>query len=94
MNVAILAVLVIVYQRPAPQNNTQANADQAKLEEILEKTSEYCRRLENAVFDFVCLEEITEKIRQSPEFRTEFPRRDRDSLGIPQLRAIYQLRRE
>jgi hypothetical protein len=32
------------------------------LEAILERTVEYCRRLESSAFDFVCLEEITESV--------------------------------
>jgi hypothetical protein len=92
LNLAILAVMVIFSQRTAPQNNTRANADQTRLKEILQKTGEYCRKLENAVFDFVCLEEITEKIRQPPEFRTELPM-ERDSLGIPQRRVIERTKK-
>lgn len=35
---------------------------QIKLTAILAKTGEYCEKLENAAFDFVCMEKITEKI--------------------------------
>jgi hypothetical protein len=35
---------------------------QERLSEILKRTSEYCKRLDNAAFDFVCLEEINEDI--------------------------------
>jgi hypothetical protein len=92
LKLAILAVIVIVSQSAASQNNNQANADHTRLKEILQKTGEYCHRLENALFDFVCLEEITEKIRQSPEIRTESPM-ERDSLGIPQLRVIERTKK-
>jgi len=36
--------------------------EQKKLDEILTKTREYCEKLENAAFDFVCKEKIIEKI--------------------------------
>jgi len=35
---------------------------QESLDEILKKTGEYCKKLNNATFYFICLEEITEKI--------------------------------
>ena len=41
---------------------------QIKLTDILAKTGEYCERLENAAFDFVCKEKITEKIDISEEW--------------------------
>ena len=37
------------------------------LDEILQQEAEYCRRLELAALDFVCLEDITEKIDQSKD---------------------------
>jgi hypothetical protein len=92
LNLAVLAGMVIFYQSQPSQYDIQANADQTRLKEILQKTGEYCHRLENAVFDFVCLEEITEKIRQSPEFRKELPM-ERDSLGIPQLQVIERTKK-
>ena len=44
----------------AAQPNTQERADQPRLTAILKKSAEYCRRLEKAALDFVCLEEVTE----------------------------------
>lgn len=38
---------------------------QKKLDEILTKAREYCEKLENAAFDFVCKEKIIEKIDMS-----------------------------
>ena len=82
--VAILAVIVIVSQRAAPRNNTQANADQSKLEEILSKAKEYCRRLENAALDFVCIEAASEKIDYSKDIAAEDVRTVPDSMkGTP-----------
>lgn len=43
---------------------------QPGLEAILEREAEYCRRLESAALDFVCLEDITEKIDQSKDIAT------------------------
>lgn len=42
--------------------------DQEKLTDILKKTGEYCEKLENAAFDFVCKEKIIEKIDVSDEW--------------------------
>ncbi|MBM3294489.1 MAG: hypothetical protein FJY82_08175 [Candidatus Aminicenantes bacterium] len=51
-----------VTSRPAqtkPAAQLRANVD---LEALLKKTAEYCRKLENAALDFICREEISEKI--------------------------------
>ena len=37
------------------------NSDQTKLKNILEKTAEYCEKLENMAMDFVCQEKIKER---------------------------------
>jgi hypothetical protein len=42
------------------QPNTQEQTDQPRLAVILNKSAEYCRRLEKAALDFICLEEVTE----------------------------------
>ncbi|NIM91444.1 MAG: hypothetical protein GTO17_10910 [Candidatus Aminicenantes bacterium] len=49
-------------QLPISQGIADINTEQERLKEILSKTSEYCRLLEKAAIDFVCLEEISEKI--------------------------------
>jgi hypothetical protein len=41
----------------------QERADRERLAAILEKSAEYCRRLDRAALDFVCLEEVTEMSR-------------------------------
>ena len=46
---------------------------QKGLPDILKAAAEYCRKLENAALDFVCLEEITEKINRSREIRADAP---------------------
>lgn len=40
------------------------------LEAILEHEAEYCRRLESAALEFVCLEDVVEKIDQSKDIET------------------------
>jgi hypothetical protein len=37
-------------------------AGEAKLALILQKTADYCRKLENAILDFVCIEEVKETL--------------------------------
>ena len=67
---------------PAELNSAQPasasvdNIDQGPqkdLPDILKAAAEYCRRLENSALDFVCLEEITEKINRSREIRADAP---------------------
>jgi hypothetical protein len=38
----------------------QGQSDRARLAAILKKSAEYCRRLDQAALDFICLEEVTE----------------------------------
>jgi hypothetical protein len=57
-------------------NVTVADIDRRPLKDlpdILKAAAEYCRKLENAALDFVCLEEITEKINRSREIRADAP---------------------
>jgi hypothetical protein len=65
----LAAVLFIYLAMPLafPKIETHPPAPQQKppdvdLESLLEKTAEYCRKLESAVLYFVCREEISEKI--------------------------------
>ncbi len=46
-----------------------AEAVPPTLDDILEREATYCRRLEMAALDFVCLEDITEKIDQSKDIK-------------------------
>lgn len=45
------------------RQNPQGQADPARLAAILKKSEDYCRKLENAALDFVCLEQVTELTR-------------------------------
>ena len=55
----ILILFAIWYAVPL-QPNAQERTDQPRLAAILQKSAEYCQRLEKAALDFVCLEEVTE----------------------------------
>ncbi len=52
-----------IYSQRAEHNS----AGQAELETILNKCAEYCVKLGNSALDFVCIEEIDEKINRSRE---------------------------
>jgi outer membrane lipoprotein-sorting protein len=54
--VALSSLAVISSTR----QNAPGQADQLRLAALLEKSADYCRRLENAALDFVCLEEVRE----------------------------------
>jgi len=57
-----LFILFSFYQNIFAQNSSEEKANQIKLIKILEKTREYCSRLKNAAFYYVCLEEVSERI--------------------------------
>ncbi|MFO7980388.1 MAG: hypothetical protein R6V00_06085 [Candidatus Aminicenantes bacterium] len=48
--------------------SSQEQEDQIKLIRILNRAEDYCNKLGNAAFDFVCKEKITEKIDVTPEW--------------------------
>ncbi|MDH4219860.1 MAG: hypothetical protein OEY18_02435 [Candidatus Aminicenantes bacterium] len=48
------------------------NIEQATLREALKKIGEYCTRLKNGAYHFVCLEEISEKIDYSQDIQDEY----------------------
>jgi hypothetical protein len=64
---SLFFVIVFICKSATDPRQDESSPNQAKLKEILQKTGEYCRRLENAVFNFVCLEEIVEKIKGPQE---------------------------
>jgi len=55
----LLAAACVAFAQPSPQKQT----DGERLAAILEKSAEYCGRLDRAALDFVCLEEVTEMSR-------------------------------
>ena len=56
---AFLAIAALVLSAPSPLG-PQEKADDARLVRILEKAGYYCRRLDKAALDFICLEEVSE----------------------------------
>jgi hypothetical protein len=57
---------------PVPGQNAPA-APQARLAALLAKAADYCGRLERSAFDFVCREEISEKIDPSLDVAKKTP---------------------
>lgn len=63
-------ILVAALSLPPVLPGPQTGPDDARLAKILERAAGYCRKLDRAALDFVCLEEVTETSRNySP--RTE-----------------------
>ncbi len=58
----LLGVVFLSFSDPLAQTDPDGGAEAAKLAQILKKTAGYCRRLESAVLDFVCLEEVKETL--------------------------------
>jgi hypothetical protein len=58
----IIILLTAMFMSSA-QQTAPGQADQLRLAALLKKSADYCRRLENAALDFVCLEEVTEASR-------------------------------
>ncbi len=57
---AALFILVAAICSSSAQQNTGDQAALSRLAAVLEKSEEYCRRLDRAALDFICLEEVTE----------------------------------
>ncbi len=55
-------LLLVFYQNANAHGPSQESLGPLNLNTILKKVEEYCRRLENGVYDFICKEEISEKI--------------------------------
>lgn len=60
--ISVAFLLFISYRNTAAHCPCQESSGQLNLKTILKKVEEYCRRLENGVYDFICKEEISEKI--------------------------------
>lgn len=54
-------------QNHSARKISQEQADRLRLTAILRKSSEYCRKLERAALDFVCLEEVIERFDRTRE---------------------------
>jgi hypothetical protein len=57
----ILILLAALCAVSLQRNGQERADDQARLVAILKKSAEYCRRLDRAALDFVCLEEVKEE---------------------------------
>ena len=62
----------VEYSPLGPTQNA-APGPQPQLQALLVKAAEYCRRLENSAFDFVCREEISESINASLDVAKKTP---------------------
>lgn len=62
LSLILLFFLLYLCLKIPAQNISKEEAEEKKIVEVLKKTSEYCRKLENAALDFICLEEISERI--------------------------------
>ena len=62
----ITTFLLLVFQADRPASSfAPQSSEQIQVVTILSKVREYCRRLEKGAYDFICLEEISEKIDHS-----------------------------
>ena len=57
---ATISLLIAVICALPVRSNSQEQDDRARLAAILRKAADYCRKLDRAALDFVCLEEVTE----------------------------------
>jgi hypothetical protein len=73
-------VFALFFPQPVPSSvqemassltSSQETANDARMSIILNKAAKYCRRLENSALDFVCLEEISEKLDYSRDREDE-----------------------
>lgn len=78
-SVCLLSALISV---SAFSNSFFINSVQMELSRVLEQEGEYSARLEGCIFDFVCIEEITEKINQSKDIRLDQPAWDSIKDGV------------
>jgi len=69
----ILSCLIFVFgQNISAQDKSNKKDNHIKLNILLMKTGQYCKKLGSAVFDYVCHEEISEKIYHSLHVETDY----------------------
>jgi hypothetical protein len=71
LRLALSNLLIISSLNIFPQEEPSQKNDQASIGEILVKAGKYCRRLENASLDFVCIEAASEKVDYSKDVPQE-----------------------
>jgi len=84
-------------QNNPAQNISQEQADQPRLAAILRKSKEYCRKLERAALDFVCLEEVIERVDRTREafknyMLTDAAGRFQGAMAIPWISGKLESR--
>ena len=67
---SFFAIIILVFMILVPLNFF-AEAERTLLDDVLGKTMIYCKKLDGAAFDFICLEEINEKIDYSRDMVTD-----------------------
>ena len=68
-----LAAVFISLTRAQARTGPYQTADAARLAQILQKTADYCRKLENALLDFVCIEQVKETLHYEVFENDRFP---------------------
>jgi hypothetical protein len=90
----LLGYLFFFLQYLYAQIDSNEKNDQIRLNLLLKKTSQYCRRLDNAAFFYVCHEEITEKIHHSlfldQETIGRLGRLDEYRVGTEKNKYLYE----
>ncbi|MGB7294001.1 MAG: hypothetical protein WBC70_00280 [Candidatus Aminicenantales bacterium] len=85
-----ITILFFLCQILRSQAESLEENEEEKLADILRRVGHYCDRLEKASLDFVCLEEITEKIDYSRDKSDEIyiiPGGIRTQIRIPKLKV-------
>jgi hypothetical protein len=62
LSILMIFLLSFFYQNSAAYGPSQESPGRLNLNTILKNVEEYCRRLQNGIYDFICKEEISEKI--------------------------------
>ena len=84
-----LFVLIVFSTQIYSQRTEDNSIDQAELKTILTKCAEYCVKLGNSALDFVCIEEINEKINRTREISSVWEPSYKDRKPIEKNKYIY-----
>ena len=74
----IITVSLLSIAGAAGQHDNSTAVDHPELAEILARCADYCRKLENAVLDFICQEKIREEIFRPSTIQVEMGKLARD----------------
>jgi len=78
-----LAVLLYGSSLGFPQKLPSLPGSDQELERILRSAADYCKKLENSALEFVCMEQITEKINMSKDIVSRKPGFTRSTTWTP-----------